>query len=333
MCALKLTCIIVLAATDIDSDNISNCHEEISHQMLSNISLSAINTFAIAAQEENFTRAADILHITPSAVSHRIKTLEAQLNVSLFARQAKGVELTHSGSVLLAHISKGMRNIHQGLELCQLSDLRDKLTIAVVPSLCSQWLVQRLPRFYALHANIDLELVMSDQLVDFNARQVDAHIHFGSGEYYGLQSTFLGNEFVYPVCHPDLLKGYKTANLACLLEHYPLLNYKAGIEDKPGGFSWEQWFASNNIEKPAGIRQLWFSHLNISLIAASTKQGIALGWHKVVSKDIQQGNLVKIGNNAQQTRFNYYLVMSERQAKNPNMQLFSHWLLKEFKLD
>jgi len=301
--------------------------------MLNNISLSAINTFAIAAQEENFTRAADILHITPSAVSHRIKTLEKQLNVSLFARQAKGVELTHSGTILLAHISKGMRNIHQGLELCQLSNLRDKLIIAVVPSLCSEWLVQRLSRFYALHPNIDIELVMSDQLVDFNTRQVDAHIHFGSGEYYGLKSTFLGNESVYPVCHPDLLKTPKLANLTSLMQNYPLLNYKAGLEDKPGGVSWEQWFKGSNIDSPVGIRQLWFSHLSLSLRAASTKQGIALGWHKVVSEEIQRGNLVKIGKKVQQTRFNYYLVTGDRQSQLPNMQRFSHWLLKEFKQD
>ena len=299
--------------------------------MLNNTSLSAINTFAVAAQEANFTRAADILHITPSAVSHRIKALEIQLNVSLFARQAKGVELTQAGTILYAHISQGMKNIHQGLERCQLNNLRDTLIIAVIPSLCSLWLIQRLPRFYALYPNIDLELVMSDQLVDFNARQVDAHIHFGSGEYYGLQSIFLANESVYPVCHPDLLKAHKSANLASLIQNYPLLNYKAGIEDKPGGISWEQWFEGNNIVKPAGIRQLWFSHLSLSLSAASTKQGIALGWHKVVNGDIQQGNLVKIGEKAQQTRFSYYLVMNDRQSKLPNMQHFSRWLLKEFK--
>jgi len=298
--------------------------------MINNISLSAINTFSIAAQEANFTRAADILHITPSAVSHRIKALEQQLNVKLFARQAKGVVLTSAGAILLSHINAGMKNIHQGLELCQFSSQREKLTIAVIPSLCLNWLMKRLPSFYHENPNIDLELVMSDQLVDFNARQIDAHIHFGSGEYYGLKSVFLGGESVYPVCHPELLKDLSHTSVASLMHRYPLLHYKAGIEDRPGGVSWVQWLTHFGLEKPANTRQLWFSHLSMSISAACSKQGIALGWHKIVSEDIHKGNLVKIEDSTQQTLFNYYLVMSEKQWCHPNMQCFSRWLLAQF---
>ncbi|NRA18968.1 MAG: LysR family transcriptional regulator [Oceanospirillaceae bacterium] len=298
--------------------------------MINNLPLNALQTFAIAAQEGNFTRAADILHITPSAVSHRIKTLEKHLMVVLFTRQAKGVTLTQAGETLLAHINIGMKNIHQGMELCQFSGLRKKLTIAVIPSLGLSWLMMRLNSFNLEHPDIELDLIISDQLVDFSSQSIDAHIHFGNGDYYGLNSRYLSGEIVYPVCHPDLLSGATKPSLTQLLDQHPLLHYKAGIEDAPGGVSWAHWFEHFSLTKPANNRQLWCSHVGMTMSAARYKQGIALGWDKIVAEDIRSGNLVKVGKSALHARFSYYLVTPNRQSPNPQLQAFSAWLFNQF---
>lgn len=298
--------------------------------MLNNLPLSALQTFAIAAQEANFTRAADVLHITPSAVSHRIKKLEKKLMVTLFIRQAKGVTLTQAGETLLTHINIGMKNIHQGMELCQFSSQRQKLCIAVIPSLGLSWLTQRLSSFYISHPQIELDIVLSDQLVDFDARQVDAHIHFGSGDYYALKSLYLSGESIYPVCHPDFLPAGKPTSVIQLLNKYPLLHYKAGLEDRPGGVGWAQWFEYFQLTKPVEIHQRWFSQVNMCISAACYKQGIALGWDKIVGEEIKAGNLRKIAGQAMNSEFNYYLVMPHKHSSNPNMQLFTKWLIKQF---
>ena len=299
--------------------------------MLNNLPLNALQTFAIAAQEGNFTRAADILHITPSAVSHRIKALEKRLLVVLFTRQAKGVTLSQAGETLLTHINIGMKNIHQGMELCQFSSTREKLCIAIIPSLGLSWLTKRLDSFYASHPQLELDIVLSDQLVDFNARQIDAHIHFGSGDYYALKALHLADETIYPVCHPDLLAANKNVSIIQLLHKHPLLHYKAGLEDRPGGISWAQWFENFELVIPKEIRQRWFSQVNMCISAACYKQGITLGWDKIVTGEIEAGNLQKITQQEMRSAFNYYLVMPHKQSNNPSMQLFTAWITEQFK--
>lgn len=149
----------------------------------SNISLSAIHTFTIVAQELSFTRSAEILHITPSAISHQMKLLENQMAVTLFHRQSKGVRLTLAGEKLQQHATSGMRNIQHGILQSQFASQKEKLSIAVIPSLCQLWLMPRLVDFARQHPQIELELTAIDQLVNFNSGQYDAHIHFGTGDY------------------------------------------------------------------------------------------------------------------------------------------------------
>ena len=287
-------------------------------------SLSAIAAFTVAAQELNFTRAADILHITPSAVSHRIKQLEKQLGVALFIRHAQGVKLTIAGQSLLKHAVHGMNNIQHGIEQSQFSSNRQKLNIAVIPSLSQSWLIPRLSQFKSAHPELEISLTVSDQLVNFASSQIDCHLHFGSGSYQGLIAQFLSHETVYPVCHPSLLKD--TSDLSTLIERHGLLHYQAGIEDEPGGIGWAQWFENFQIEKPAQSQNSWFSHVAMALCGARCSQGIALGWHKMLEQDLAQQQLTKIGNDSLTTHFHYYLVAPEQNWQKPAVKAFKDWL-------
>jgi len=306
-----------------------------------NISLSAIHTFTIVAQELSFTRSAEILHITPSAVSHQMKLLESQMAVTLFHRQSKGVRLTLAGEKLQQHATSGMRNIQHGILQSQFASQKEKLTIAVIPSLCQLWLMPRLVSFLNQHPQIELELIAIDQLVNFNSGQYDAHIHFGTGDYQGCEAKFLQNEQVYPVCHPDMIQDIIKSNneanninnnknvFQTLINRHPLLIYKAGIEDEPGGISWGNWLHHFSIEKPVELKQMCFSHVSMTILAAKLKQGIALGWHHMVKNDIANGQLLKLTDNELNTTFNYYLVAPSRSWKNETFNHFSTWLEQE----
>jgi len=294
--------------------------------MNSNISFSAIHTFTIVAKELSFTRTAKILHITPSAVSHQMKLLESQMGVCLFHRQSKGVRLSLAGETLQRHASSGVKNIQHGILQSQFASQKEKLVIAVIPSLCQLWLMPRLVSFSQKFPNIELELVAVDQLTDFTTGQYDAHIHFGSGDYKGCEAKFLSGEKVYPVCHPDLVKEASDASLEGLIREHQLLIYKGGIEDEPGGVSWESWLRKFSIEKPSALSKMWFSHVSMTLLAARLKQGIALGWHQMVIDDISNGQLCRLTDSEINTRFNYYLVAPSRSWKNEFFGHFSSWL-------
>jgi len=297
--------------------------------MSNNISFSAIHTFTVVAKELSFTRTAEILHITPSAVSHQMKLLENQMGVTLFYRQSKGVRLSLAGETLQRHATSGVRNIQHGIIQSQFSSQKEKLIIAVIPSLCQLWLMPRLKDFCNKHPYIELELMALDQLADFNTGQYDGHIHFGVGDYQGCEAKLLCNEKVYPVCHPELIKGTGTSELNDILKAHQLLIYKAGIEDEPGGISWGTWFRHFSIDKPQKINQMWFSHVSMALSAAKLKHGVALGWHQMVMDDISTGQLCRLSDDELDTTYNYYLVAPSRSWKNKAFNLFSSWLEEE----
>ena len=297
--------------------------------MSSNISYSAIHTFTVVAQELSFTRAAALLHITPSAVSHQMKQLENQIGVTLFHRQSKGVSLSMAGKTLQQHAISGVKNIQHGILQSQFASHKEKLVIAVIPSLCQLWLMPRLTDFCRKFPQIELELVAVDQLVDFTSGQFDGHIHFGSGDYRGSKAVFLRNEKVYPVCHPDLLKAASDNALATLIKRHQLLIYKAGIEDEPGGVSWGNWLRTFSIEKPAELSQMWFSHVAMAISAARLHQGIALGWHHMVHDDIHSGQLCRLSDETLTTSYSYYLTAPAKSWQSETFTLFANWLAQQ----
>ena len=295
--------------------------------MTSNISYSAIHTFTVVAKELSFTRASEILHITPSAVSHQMKLLEEQLQISLFRRQSKGVSLTLAGQTLQKHATAGMKNIQHGIRQSQFASQREKLVIAVIPSLCQLWLMPRLVDFCQQFPQIEIELVALDQLADFSTGQYDGHIHFGSGDYKGCEAMLLSHEQVYPVCHPELLSAVKEPTIESLIETHRLLMYKAGIEDEPAVVSWALWLQQFAIEKPTELKQMWFSHVAMAISAAKLKQGIALGWHKMVDDDIKNGQLCRISDDYLTAGYHYYLAAPSRSWQNPTFNQFATWLI------
>ncbi len=297
--------------------------------MANTFSFSALHTFTVVAKEHSFTRAAEILHITPSAVSHRMKLLESQLGVSLFYRKSQGVRLSLAGETLERHTLAGMKNIQYGIQQSQFASQKDKLVIAVVPSLCQLWLIPRLSDFSRKFPQIELEVVALDQLADFTTAQFDGHIHFGSGDYKGLESQFLMAEKVYPVCHPELINTSDESSLITLLKQHQLLLYKAGIEDEPGGVSWGDWLRHFAIDKPTELNQMWFSQVAMTIMAAKRKQGIALGWHQMVSDDITNGQLSRLTDTHMSTSYSYYLVAPGRSWQNQAFINFSLWLQEQ----
>ncbi|WP_394200558.1 LysR family transcriptional regulator [Shewanella waksmanii] len=301
--------------------------------MSTHYSLAAIQTFTVVAKEQSFSRAASLLNITPSAVSHQIKLLEQQLNVSLFHRKSHGVGLTAAGENLQKFASLGIQNIQHGVHQSQFASQRTRLVIAAIPSFCERFLIPKLSQFYAHHPDIEIEIMAQDNIVDFNSSHCDAHIHFGSGDYVNLHSEWLAKELVYPVCHPDLTSV--STNDAheineTLLHHHTLLGYRAGIEDAPGGVSWPDWFGQFNLDRAANQSQLWFSHVSLALTAAEHQQGIVLGWHHLLGDAITQGRLIRIGKRHIETRFQYYLVAPAAHWQKPELAIFHQWLKQQF---
>src|SRR5215467_1074608 len=168
-------------------------------------SLDTLRVFSIAARHMSFTKAADELHLTQSAISHRVRALEEELGVTLFDRLTRRLELTRAGQVLAQRVDRAVADITRTIADLDPGDNVRRLTVTVLPSVASRWLVPRLPRFHALHPDIELQLIADPRLLDLRAARIDIAIRFGRGTYPGYTVTELMPDRIFPVCSPRLI--------------------------------------------------------------------------------------------------------------------------------
>ncbi len=148
--------------------------------------LLAARAFEAVARKGSIAKAANELNVTPSAVSQQVKTLERWLGVNLLRRLPGGIEITEKGEAYLAGLRLGLDHIAEATGELIGSTQNLRLTVSVLPSFAAQWLVPRLCRFHAEYPDIRLNLLSSDQLVDFVRDDVDIGIRYGRGVYKGL---------------------------------------------------------------------------------------------------------------------------------------------------
>jgi LysR family glycine cleavage system transcriptional activator len=170
--------------------------------------LNAVRVFEAVAAQRSFSEAAHALHVTTAAVSMQIKSLEQYLQVKLFHRNRRDVQLTAEGETLLPYVRRGLDELEIGFRA--IKSARDgPLVISVLGSFLQAWLLPRLTTFDdEVRPNIDLQIRASAALADFARDDVQVAIRFGRGSWPRVHSEWLMDEWVVPVCTPDLLKRH-----------------------------------------------------------------------------------------------------------------------------
>lgn len=280
-------------------------------------SLNAIRMFEAAARELSFTRAADRLHVTQGAVSRQIKLLEDELGTALFRRQGRGLALTEAGEQYREIVDDALRTIRQGTARIRRRGKPPTLSLSVLPSFASRWLIPRLQDFQLQHPEINIWLGASYEPVDFERDvEIDAAIRFGRGRWPGIHVESLVEERVAPVCTADLA--------AKLRQPRDVLSYKR-FGDKPPWDEWEPWLRSVGVE--AELDDLGLSSdFSVILQAAAQGQGVAMARDLLVADDLKASRLVRPFAHGVSSRFNYYFVCSARRAADPGLQSFVTWL-------
>jgi LysR family transcriptional regulator, glycine cleavage system transcriptional activator len=293
-------------------------------------SLNGLCAFEAAARHGSFVRAAAELRVTKSALRHRIRRLEEQLGVPLFARQTQGLVLTPAGQAYLPDVRSAFASLRTAtVELLRPPQAR-VLTVSATPTLAAKWLVPRLGAFHAAHPGIQVRINTSMRMVDFAREGIDMAIRYGRGIWPGLRADRLPmTEDVFPVCSPALLRGARPLRAPADLASHTLLyvDYER--------LEWQLWLDAACV--PAEVardlmrRGLTFDVAYMALEAASDGLGVALGYAPYVGADIAAGRLVapfdlslpcSVG-------FDAYLVSPERMARMPEISMFRDWLLAD----
>ncbi|MFO1036291.1 MAG: transcriptional regulator GcvA [Geminicoccaceae bacterium] len=282
-------------------------------------SLNALRAFEVAARHGSFTRAAEELHVTHSAVSHLIRGLEEQLGVRLFRRTGRRMEPTEPGRRLLPVLTDAFGRIADGVESVRKAETSGLLTVSAEPSFAARWLVLRLGRFRKSQPGIDLHLVPTDDLADFENGEADLAIRYGRGGWRGVRADLLFNSPFFAVCAPAIAAELRTPDD---LARQTLLH-----EDTDEG--WREWLAAAGATKVDPRRGPRFATAHLALAAAAAGQGVALADDALAGADLAEGRLAKPFDLEVATNAGYWLVAPNGTAERPKLRAFRDWLVAE----
>jgi DNA-binding transcriptional LysR family regulator len=283
--------------------------------------MEALIAFEAAARHESFTRSADELALTQSAVGRQIACLEEFLGVPLFNRVKKRLCLTDVGRLYAKQVREHLERIERDtLGAMARRGTGGILELAVIPTFATRWLIPRLPQFYAKHAHITLNLTTRAEPFMFDDTPFDAAIHFGSPIWAGAVAHRLFGEEMTPVCSPRMLAGRMHLEPA-ELANFTLLHQSARAD------AWRHWFAQagmHDVDCMQGQRYELFSML---VEAARAGLGIALVPRFFVLNELRAGELLVPCELSLQSESGYYLVYPESKQNSPLLAVFEEWLL------
>jgi LysR family glycine cleavage system transcriptional activator len=292
--------------------------------------LTALRAFEAAARHANLARAALELNVTPGALSHQVRALEALLGATLFERQARGVALTPQGRLLYPGLAAGFGLIGDAVQALRASARSGVLVVSTPPGFTSKWLAPRLYRFAEAHPEVELRIASSAAYAHFARDGVDVAIRSlpeGASHDPALAHEKLLDDTLVAVCSPPLLAKLQRPGGGRELRGVPLIHddQLAGRSDAPG---WVDWLEAAGLAAPDLRRGLRFSSADHALDAAVQGAGLLLT-HAVLAHDaLQAGRLVQPFDVVVPARRAYFLVRPASRPQ-PAAEAFATWLRAE----
>lgn len=293
--------------------------------------LGLIEGFEAAARNLSFTKAAQELFLTQSAVSRQIKALEERLGIPLFRRLARGLALTKEGDALYRVAGETLGRIEETTRRIRGMSGGRAFTVTTTPAFASLWLIPRLAGYTKEHPQVDVRISATNEIVNLERSGIELAIRI-CGPPKPKRAAKLFQEDVFPVCSPALLRD-RSRPLAALqdLAHHVLLHF----EDPRGApwLDWSVWLTAVGLPglEPSGA--LHFSHYDQVIAAAVNGQGIALGRSPLLKRLLSNGQLAAPFNAKSVAPRAYYIVESAAASGNPEVMHFVAWVKAEAKKD
>ena len=286
--------------------------------------LNALRSFDAAARRLSFATAAVELGVTPAAISIQVRRLEEWVGAPLFVRGHRSLSLSAAGQRLAPRLTALF------LEMEQLvSDVRDldaaTLQVSAMGSFASKWLAPRLGGFVAAHPAIQVRISNADTRADFDRDEVDVGLRYGGDEHGELHADLIARARAFPVCSPALAKRYDDPSR---IPRSLLLHDESALV-APGLPTWSSWFAAAGVASPPEGAGPWFSNSHMSLSAAISGQGFALGLAPLVDDDLAAGRLVKPFALEIESPFGFWFVCRPDRLGEGKIAAFRAWVLSE----
>ncbi|WP_421682827.1 LysR family transcriptional regulator [Stutzerimonas urumqiensis] len=286
-------------------------------------STAALIAFEAAARHQSFTRAAEELSLTQSAICRQIGGLEDFLGLALFRRSRRGVQLTEAGQSYARRIASQLDAVERDTLSVMGQQGATSLELAVVPTFGTQWLLPRLRHFQARQPQITVNLTNRTRPFLFADTDFDAALYFGDADWSGTEAHFLMHEDLQPVCSPALLGGAGQLDLDALAR-LPLLQQTT----RP--YAWRQWFDSLGVKVARDMTGPRLELFSMLAQAAEHGMGVALIPPFLIQRELADGRLVPAHPHVYRSGTRgYYLMIPERKVESAGLVAFKDWLKDE----
>ncbi|MEP0176876.1 MAG: LysR substrate-binding domain-containing protein [Paraglaciecola sp.] len=291
--------------------------------------LNTLWVFLTASRLLSFTKAADELFITRSAVSRQIKNLEEHFGFKLFERHKVGLELTEQGVVYANSISNIFADLRVATDTLHHGSEKLKLKLGISATFNSTWLMSRLRKLEEYYPDLTLSFYTNSldtgkDSVDFSGEHMNAAIRLGTGDWPGCHSEKLLDVYVQPVCAPSLLDAQHDFDDVSSLANYNWLHYDHLSK------LWEQWLSKSN--QPGLLtdkKNITFDNVAVATQAAVDGLGIIPMYRPLADNLLKEGKLVVAHNHMMLKPETYYFVCPEHFENNPTIKVFRDWLVAE----
>ncbi|QOZ29680.1 hypothetical protein XH93_13035 [Bradyrhizobium sp. CCBAU 51753] len=279
-----------------------------------------MQAFDVAVRLGSFKEAASVLNLSASAVSHRIRNLEAHLGVALFHRSHRAVRPTHAGEKLAAATGRAFAVLVRAGSAVEAAGRR-RLRLKVLPQFASAWLIPRLSSFLTQHSEIDLVIETSNRNVDFDTETFDVGISFGPDKAEGVVAHRLMDVRTVPVGTPALARRLKLRSAADL-------GRAVLIEVTTFPAAWPLWFKHAGETVPPSARAIAVDSFVAALQAAERGAGVALALEPFIGESERRGTIRRLLPVSHMTG-SYWLVHPPGAQRSRALQAFKRWLLAE----
>lgn len=263
------------------------------------------------------TRAAGRLHVTPGAVSHQMRALEAALQTRLFRRIGRDVELTDAGRQLALRLADLFDRIEAAVAEATAQGRARRIRVKVIPSFAIKWLMPRLAGFYALHGDIDLEVATVSRADDVGLDDADFVVRRGDGNWPGVRADLLFEDALAVACAPAMAAQIRSPR--------DVLQAKL-LHSMIAPASWDAWLRSAGLDEDPSARYIPLANAALCLQAAAQGLGLAVTQLAYMAEDIKSGALVQPVAHVARSGNGYYLVYDPATADMPPFAAFAQWM-------
>lgn len=304
-------------------------------------SMIALSAFEAAGRLTSFSAAAAELHVTQGAISRQIRGLEEYLDTPLFVRLTRRVELTQAGRMYLREIQSALDHVERATVKFKTQQSQHSiLTISVLPSIASFWLMPRLISFTQQYPHIETRVLTSIRAVDLHSNEADVAIRVGPfpGKNYepsqpridldmvknwrGIHAERLFDDVLVPILSPKLVDPAHPLNTAQDLLHYPLIHTASRAR------AWEDWLGIYGLAEPSLNDKIEYGHFFMAIEAARKAQGVALV-PSILLSDFNPSELITPFHSNTPSAGAYYLLMLKDRARDAQCAAFCSWMQEQ----